>query len=117
MIIRVAILFDILGFFGYVFSRKGELFVFSGAVASVGGMGSPTLQAALTKHVRPDQVGQLLGAMGLLHAFAKVVSPTIFNSIYAATVGKFTQTVFVILTAMFGIAEVIAWFMRPGGKS
>ena len=117
MIIRAAILFDMLGFFGYILSRKGELFVFSGAVAAIGGMGSPTLQAALTKHVRPDQVGQLLGAMGLLHAFAKVVSPTIFNSIYAATVGKLTQTVFVILTAMFGVAEVIAWFVRPGGKS
>jgi MFS family permease len=117
MVIRAAILFDILGFLGYIFSRKGELFLFSGTIASIGGMGSPTLQAALTKHVRPDQVGQLLGAMGLLHAVARVVSPTIFNSIYAATVGKFTQTVFVILTVMFGIAEIIAWFVRPGGKS
>jgi MFS family permease len=116
-IIRVAILFDILGFLGYSLSRKGELFMFSGTIASIGGMGSPTLQAALTKHVYPDQVGQLLGAMGLLHAFAKVVSPTIFNSIYAATVGKFTQTVFVILTIMFGIAEAITWFVKPGGKS
>lgn len=116
MVIRAAIVFDILGYFGYIVSRKGELFLFSATVASIGGMGSPTLQAALTKHVRPDQVGQLLGAMGLLHAFAKVVSPTIFNSIYAATVAKYTQTVFVILTIMFGIAETIAWFVRPGGK-
>lgn len=116
MVIRAAILFDLLGFLGYTLSRKGELFLFSGTVASIGGMGSPTLQATLTKHVRPDQVGQLLGAMGLLHAFAKVVSPTIFNSIYAVTVGKFTQTVFIILTVMFGVAECIAWFVRPGGK-
>lgn len=116
MVIRAAIAFDALGFLGYTLARKGEVFMFAGAVTSFGGMGSPTLQAALTKHVRPDQIGQLLGAMGLLHAFAKVISPTVFNSIYAATVGKFTQTVFVILTAMFGIAELVAWFVRPGGE-
>lgn len=116
MVLRAAIAFDALGFLGYTLASSGGVFMFSGSIASIGGMGSPTLQAALTKHVRPDQVGQLLGAMGLLHAVAKVVSPTVFNSIYAATVGKFTQTVFLILAIMFVLAEAVAWFVRPGGK-
>ncbi|KAK3064097.1 hypothetical protein LTR53_018626, partial [Teratosphaeriaceae sp. CCFEE 6253] len=50
---------------------------------------------------------------GLLHALARVVAPTVFNAIYSATVGKFTQTVFVCLTATFGLAFVISWFIRP----
>lgn len=111
--IRTAIFFDLLGFIGYITVRSGSLFILCGAIASIGGMGSPTLQAALTKHVPPDRTGQVLGAMGLLHASARVVAPTIFNLIYAKTVGKFTQTVFVCLAATFGVAFILSWFIRP----
>jgi len=112
-IIRAAILFDTLGYLGYVLSRKGELFALSGAIAAIGGIGSPTLGAALTKHVPQDQVGQLLGATGLLHAVARVMGPTIFNGIYSATVGTYRQTVFVCLAATFGLAFLCSWFIRP----
>ncbi|KAL8804348.1 MAG: hypothetical protein Q9182_002630 [Xanthomendoza sp. 2 TL-2023] len=94
-IIRVAIFFDMLGYIGYASAKTPTLFVVSGAVAAVGGMGSPTLQSALTKHVPPEQTGAVLGAVGLLHALARVAGPLVFNSIYSATVGRFTQTVFV----------------------
>lgn len=114
-IIRTAIFFDLLGYIGYSTARTGSLFIFCGAIASVGGMGSPALQAALTKHVPPDRTGQVLGAMGLLHSSARVVAPTIFNLIYAQTVGKFTQTVFVCLAATFGVAFILSWFVRPHG--
>lgn len=114
-IIRVAIFFDLLGYLGYATVRTGPLFILSGLIASFGGMGSPTLQAALTKHVPPEQTGQVLGAVGLLHASARVVAPTVFNLIYAETVGKFTQTVFVCLGATFGVAFIISWFIRPHG--
>ncbi|QDS74860.1 hypothetical protein FKW77_003224 [Venturia effusa] len=115
-VLRAGILFDMVGFLGYTLARTGPLFILSGAVASFGGMGSPTLQAALTKHVPPGQVGQLLGAMGLLHSFARIVAPTIFNLIYIATVESFSQTVFVILTVLFGLAFAVSWFVRPGIK-
>lgn len=116
-IIRLAIFFDLMGYVGYATVRTGWLFIASGVLASLGGMGSPTLQSALTKHVPPDRTGQVLGAMGLLHAAARVVAPTIFNLIYAETVGKFTQTVFVCLASTFGLAMIFAWCIRPHGKS
>lgn len=116
-VIRVAIMFDTLGYLGYTLSRASDPFILSGVVAAIGGIGSPTLQSALTKHVPADQTGQLLGASGLLHALARVIAPTVFSAIYAATVGKFTQTVFVCLTATFGLAFVISWFIRPHGKA
>lgn len=116
-IIRAAIFFDTLGYLGFTLVRKGEFFALSGAIAAIGGIGSPTLGAALTKHVPQDKVGQLLGATGLLHAIARVVGPTIFNGIYSATVGSYRQTVFVCLSATFGIAFVCSWFVRPHGKS
>ena len=114
-IIRTAIFFDVLGFVGYSTVKTGTLFTLCAAVASIGGMGSPALQAALTKHVPPDRTGQVLGAMGLLHASARVVAPTIFQLIYAKTVGTFPQTVFVCLAATFGLAFILSWFVRPHG--
>ncbi|KAL8734593.1 MAG: hypothetical protein Q9181_003159 [Wetmoreana brouardii] len=116
-IIRAAIFFDMLGYIGYATVRQANLFILSGALASVGGMGSPTLQSALTKHVPPEQTGAVLGAAGLLHALARVLGPVIFNSIYSATVGKFTQTVFVCLGGTFFVAFVLSWFIRPHGGS
>ncbi|KAK5118308.1 hypothetical protein LTR62_002821 [Meristemomyces frigidus] len=112
-VIRVAILFDTLGYLGYTLARQESPFILSGVVAAIGGIGSPTLQSAMTKHVPADQTGQLLGASGLLHALARVVAPTVFSAIYSATVGKFSQTVFVCLSSTFGLAFVISWFIRP----
>ena len=114
-IIRAAVAFDMLGYIGYTTVRIGPLFIFSGALASIGSIGSPTLSSAMTKHVPRDRTGQLLGAVGLLHALSRVVAPTIFNTIYFLTVGKFTQTVFVCLSATFGVAFLISWFLRPHG--
>lgn len=115
-IIRAAIVFDTLGYLGYTLARTGNMMILSGCIAALGGIASPTLQSAMTKHVPPEQTGQLLGASGLLHALSRVVAPTLFNGIYAATVGSFTQTVFVCLTATFALAFVISWLVKPHGK-
>ena len=115
-LIRFAIFFDMLGYIGYATVRNGQLFIACSAIAALGGMGSPTLQSSLTRHVPPDRTGQVLGAMGLLHASARVVAPTIFSLIYAETVGKFDQAVFLCLAATFGIAFFFAWCIRPHGK-
>lgn len=115
VIIRLSILFDMAGYVGYATVRTGPLMILSGMVAALGGMGSPTLQSSLTKHVPPDRIGQLLGATGLLHALARVVAPTILNLIYSLTVGKFTQAVFVCLASVFGLTFVLSWGIRPHG--
>ncbi|KAK7538674.1 tetracycline-efflux transporter-like protein [Phyllosticta citribraziliensis] len=113
-IIRTAIFFDTLGYLGYTLSRSSNSFLISSAVAAAGGIGSPTLQSSLTKHVPPDRTGQLLGAIGLLHALARVVAPTVFNAIYAATVASFAQAVWIALTAVFAVAWAASFFVRPG---
>ncbi len=115
-IIRVAVLFDMIGYIGYCTVRSGPLFILSGIIASVGGMGSPTLSSAITKHVPPERTGQILGAMGLLHAMGRVIAPIIFNLIYAKTVGGFTQTVFVCLASSFGLAFIFSLFIKPHSK-
>lgn len=114
-ILRAAVAFDLLGYVGYATAKYGTWMIVAGAIASLGGMGSPTLQSALTKHIPVDQTGQLLGAIGLLHALARVVAPTVFNLIYRSTVATFPQTVFVCLAATFGVAFCLTWLVRPHG--
>ncbi|KAJ5637187.1 hypothetical protein N7490_007066 [Penicillium lividum] len=113
MIIRVSVLFDVAGCIGYTVSKTGTAWLTSGIISCLGGMGSPTMQSALTKHVPNDRVGQLLGAAGLLHALARVVAPTVFNLIYTLTVGSYPQAIFVVLTSVFGAAAMMSFFVRP----
>ncbi|KAF2023622.1 MFS general substrate transporter [Setomelanomma holmii] len=115
-IIRIGIFCETLGWIGYSLAREGELFIFAGVIAAAGGVASPALQSALTKHVPSDQTGQLLGANGLLHALTLIVSPVIFNAIFAITVGRFTQAVFVCLASTFGVAFIISWSVQPNGE-
>jgi len=113
-IIRAALCFELLGYTGFAIARVGGVFFASGVTASLGGIGAPILQSALTKHVPHDRVGQLLGATGLLHALARVVCPAVFSLIYAATVGTaLPQTIFIVVTATFFVGFVMSCFIRP----
>lgn len=115
-IVRVAILLDLIGFAGYATAVSGGMMVAAAMVAAFAGVGSPTLSSAITAHVSPDRTGQVLGAIGLLHGLARVVAPTVFNTIYSFTVGKFTPAVFVCLGSLFMVVFVLSWFLRPGGE-
>ncbi|KIH90206.1 major facilitator superfamily MFS-1 [Sporothrix brasiliensis 5110] len=112
-LIRSAIFSDVLGVAGYIFARKPAVFVLCGIVTAFGGLGSATIQSSLTKHVSPDRVGQLLGAIGLLHALSRVFAPMIFNGLYAATVGSYPQAVFVLVTGVFSFVFLLAFLVRP----
>ena len=118
-IIRAAIIFDLFGYAGYALAGgvgNGSLFVLAGCVTAGGGMVSPTLQSVLTRHIPPDRTGQLLGAIALLHALARIVAPTLFGGLYAITVASFAPTVFVCLASAFLVAEAASWFVKPHGK-
>ena len=86
----------------------------SGMTAALGGIGPPTLQSSMTKHIPADRTGQILGAAGLLHALARVVAPIIFNLIYSRTVATYAGVVFICLASVFVIVFILSWFVKPG---
>jgi len=114
-VLRSALLSDVMGATGYIFSRTSGPFILSAIVTAFGGMGSATIQAALSKHVPAEQVGELLGGIGQLHSLARVVSPIVFNGLFYATVKTFPQAFFVLLTAIFALALGASFLVRPHG--
>lgn len=115
-VIRVAFLSEIIGCTGYVLARDQKMFVASGMMTAVGGLGSATMGAVVTKLIPTDKVGQVLGAIGMLHALARVVGPVMFNGIYAATVGTFPQAFFVVLGCFFVFAFLCSFVLKTGSK-
>jgi MFS family permease len=114
-ILRAALLSDVIGVTGYVFSRSGGMFVASAIITAFGGLGSATIQAAVSKHVPPERVGQMLGAIGLLHSLARIVAPIIFNQLYASTVEGFPQAFLVLLATVFALALAASFLLKPHG--
>lgn len=116
MVMRVSVVFDIIGFTGYSLAKSGGFWIVSGAIGCLGGLGSPTVQSSLTKHVPRESIGQMLGALGLLHALSRVVAPAVLNLLYSFTVKTFPQIVFIALASVFGVVLVLSFFVRPHGK-
>ncbi len=116
-LLRLALLCDTIGVVGYIFVRTEELFVLSAICTSFGGLASATIQATLTKQVPAEQVGSMLGAMGLLHAVSRVFAPIVFDGIYAGTIESFPQTFVVVLASLFGLSIFASLFLRPRCKS
>ncbi|KAH8912494.1 MFS general substrate transporter [Coniochaeta sp. PMI_546] len=112
-VLRTALVSDVVGLTGYVFVRTAPLFVLCGVITAFGGLGSATIQSAITKHVPPERVGQLLGAIGQLHALSRVFAPLLFNGLYAATVKQFPQAFFVLLAVLFGFVLLASFLVRP----
>jgi MFS family permease len=116
-LVRSALVSDVIGVTVYIFARTPALFYLGGIITAFGGLGGATVQAALTKHVPSEMVGQLLGAIGLLHALARVLAPMAFNGLYYVTVATFPQAIFVLLVSLFVVALLASFFVRPHGKS
>ncbi|POS85543.1 hypothetical protein EPUL_002639 [Erysiphe pulchra] len=115
-IIRYGILFETLGYIGFAAAHSSSNFVIAGLVGSIGSITSPTLKSVMTKHVPSDQVGQLLGSMGFLHSLMRVLCPFFLNLIYAVTVGKFPQAVFIVLACCLGTAFLLSLSVKKNGK-
>ncbi|UKZ73762.1 hypothetical protein TrVFT333_001412 [Trichoderma virens FT-333] len=112
-ILRFALTSDVLGCIGYILSRNQHLFFMSGMVTVLGGLGSATVQAAVTKHVPQARVGQVLGAVGFMQGLSRVIGPVMFNGLYAMTVGTFPQAIFVLLCGLFCVGLTCAFIIKP----
>jgi hypothetical protein len=97
------------------FARTSIQYYAGGVFLAMGGMGPPTLQSALTKHVAKEEVGRLLGALSLLGSLSRGLSPTVLNLLYSFTVKSCPQTVFIVLAGFMFTAFVVSWGVKAHG--
>ncbi|PHH53879.1 putative membrane protein C14C4.07 [Ceratocystis fimbriata CBS 114723] len=114
IIIRFALLSDFLGMLGYFFASSGRTFILSGVITALGGLCGASTQGAASKHVPSEQVGQLLGAMGLLQAGSRFILTFIFSTVYAATIETAPNAVFGIVAVFLAGAVVASMLVRTG---
>jgi hypothetical protein len=116
-LIRLCPLIEMVGFMCMSFAQNTNQYYAAGALTALGGIGPPTLQSALTKHVAKEEVGKLLGALSLLGSLSRVVSPTVLNLLYSFTVGTCPQTIFYVLSGAMFIGFLLSWGVRAHGTS
>lgn len=116
-LIRLCPLIEMIGFLCMSTAKTTGQYYAAGALTALGGMGPPTLQSALTKHVDKEEVGRLLGALSLLGSLSRVISPTVLNLLYSFTVGTVPQTIFYVLAGAMFTAFSLSWGVRAHGIS
>jgi hypothetical protein len=111
-LLRISILSDTIGYIGYALSPTGALFTLSGAVASFGAIGLATSEASMTKLLPAAQTGELLGALGLLQALARIIAPTVVSLTYSWTTETFPQLIFWGIAGCFVVTGGLTWALR-----
>ncbi|KAF2087192.1 MFS general substrate transporter [Saccharata proteae CBS 121410] len=111
-LMRTAILCDIFGFVGYATSPNGVLFTLCGALAAFGAIGLSTTEAALTKHISRERVGELMGGLGLMQAIVRIVAPSTANMVYSWTVTSAPGLAFLGVAGTLCIGVLLTLFLR-----
>ncbi|CAF9909403.1 MAG: hypothetical protein GOMPHAMPRED_006744 [Gomphillus americanus] len=113
-LLRSALAFYTLGYIGYALATVPTLFIISGVATAIAGLALPMLQSVMTKHISAIHTGQMLGASGLLHSLARIVTPFALNGMYGLTVGTMSHFAFVFVAIILGTTACLCWFVMPG---
>ncbi len=79
---------SVLAFVGYGTATQGWMIYAIVAVASIGAIAGPAGQAMMSKFVRPDQQGELQGALASGQSVAQVLGPLIATTLFAHFIEK-----------------------------
>lgn len=67
----------------------------------------------MTKLIPKSQTGELLGALAILQAMARIVAPTVTSLTYSWTVDRAPQLVFWGIAITFAAAGAVSILARP----
>jgi len=86
-VLLVGLLAGVLGFVIYGIAPSGAAFMAGVPVVALWGLASPAAQALMTRHVGPDEQGELQGANGSVFGIATMIGPTMFAGTFAYFIG------------------------------
>jgi DHA1 family tetracycline resistance protein-like MFS transporter len=113
--------FGAIGFAIYGVAPVGWVFLAGVPVMALWGFATPALQSLMTARVRPNEQGQLQGAISSLTAVAGLVGPAIFTQVFAAAIAPGAQThfpgaPFIVAAAMVLAGAAIGWSATSRSK-
>lgn len=115
----------VVAYVGYGLATQGWMIYAIVALASLGGIAQPALQAILTKAVPPDEQGELQGAVSGLSSLSTVAGFLLGGYVFEhfTRAGESGPGVYVPGATMFMSAALCAmglavafWALRPGGR-
>ncbi|KAL0085953.1 major facilitator superfamily domain-containing protein [Phycomyces blakesleeanus] len=88
-------------------------FTSSAIIHGFGLITQPSLRSLLISSVNPTEVGELLGAISAVEAFAMMFSQLSINAIYSASVSTMPTLVFFACAGFAGLASLMAFLIHP----
>lgn len=103
-----------LGFAIYGWAPTGALFWIGVPVTALWGLAGPSAQGIMTQRVKPDQQGQLQGALSSLQGIAGMLGPTLFTLTFARFIDLARGPVhpgapFFLASALLALAALLAF--------
>lgn len=80
-----------IGFAMYGLAPTGTLFLIGIPVMSLWGLAGPTSQGLMTRHVQPNEQGQLQGAVQCIRGMTALIGPSLFTLSFAAAIKPGTR--------------------------
>ncbi|MFI4903814.1 MAG: TCR/Tet family MFS transporter [Burkholderiales bacterium] len=102
------------GFLVYATATTSLWFCAAIPVFAFIGLFGPSLQGLMTRHVGPNEQGQLQGANGSIMALAGLIGPGVFSAVFAWSIApsrgfEFPGAPFLLASAFLLAAAAIAW--------
>ncbi|CAN6672634.1 hypothetical protein TRVA0_046S01068 [Trichomonascus vanleenenianus] len=93
-IVRFGNCLEVLGYTGYGFAQNTTEWIASSFVATSGVIAKPTIQSGLLNMVPKDQIGEFLGAKGVLDGLTSTAFESIGLQVYSFTVERKPELLF-----------------------
>ncbi|OCF34273.1 hypothetical protein I316_04226 [Kwoniella heveanensis BCC8398] len=111
---RVAIMLEIVPYAFMAFALQPPQFILCSVLTTLGAPASPAINS-LALSLLPDasQSGKLFGALSVLSAMgSSLLSPLLFGTLFATTVGTWPQAIFALTALYLVLAQTAMLFVR-----
>ncbi|BCW88643.1 Tetracycline resistance protein, class C [Alphaproteobacteria bacterium SO-S41] len=112
--LRTGLGFAIAGMLIYAFAPVGWIFLIGIGFQAMAGLMGPSLQALMTRRVKPDEQGKLQGALASAIGISGMIGPLLFSQVFAWAIGAgagygVPGAAFMVAAALNVVALTVAW--------
>ncbi|KAK7204373.1 major facilitator superfamily domain-containing protein [Myxozyma melibiosi] len=111
-VIRLSAIIGVIAYIGFLINKSPLFFLVCGCIGNLAGATAATTESTISKHVPRKNTGLILGAVGLVHSLARVISPTLYLQVYSKTLQVLPKTFFILFLAVFAAIVVLTFFIR-----